>query len=224
MKLLLENWQKYLNEENGVYPYQIYCDMDGVLVDFMSGTLEQINKDLKDEAITGKNIDKLRKKLAMLGRNEIIKQDLDKIDKKNRLQAARNYMYRRLDDDEEFWANLPWAEGSEELWSYISKFNPYILTAPMKGEGSKRGKERWIEKNLSPVPQKVFMSHEKYNWAVTDGKPNVLIDDFEINIDPWNNAQKTLNLPQLGILHVASTSGVNSTIQELENLMNETAI
>ena len=38
--------------------YQIYCDMDGVLVDFMSATIEQINKDLKDKSLVGKKIRK----------------------------------------------------------------------------------------------------------------------------------------------------------------------
>tara|TARA_R110000824_G_scaffold153926_8_gene325756 strand:+ start:4362 stop:5000 length:639 start_codon:yes stop_codon:yes gene_type:complete len=211
MKLLFENWRQYLDEQKETFPYQIYCDMDGVLVDFMSATLEQINKDLKDKTITGKNIDKLRKKLAEFGRDEITAQDLDKMDKKNRLQAARNYMYRRFDDDEEFWANLPWADGGKELWDYISKFNPYILTAPMKGEGSKRGKELWIEKNLDPLPKEVFMSHEKYNWAKEDGKSNVLIDDFTSNTVPWEDHGG------IAILH----TDTNKTIQELEEIANE---
>ena len=216
MKLLFENWREYLNEENGVFPYQIYCDMDGVLVDFMGGTLAQINKDLKDKTITGKSIDKLRKKLAELGRDEIITQDLDKMDKEKRLQVARNYMYRRFENDEKFWAELPWAEGGEELWSYISKFDPYILTAPMKGEGSKRGKELWVKENLNPIksPKKIFMSHEKYNWAVVDGKPNILIDDFEINTIPWEKHGG------IAILH----TNTSDTIQELEELLNETPI
>ena len=90
----------------------------------------------------------------------------------------------------------------------------------MKGEGSKRGKQRWIENNLSPLPKKIFMSHEKYKWAITNGKPNVLIDDFTINIEPWNNRQKALDLPRLGILHTS----VESTIAQLEELKNETLI
>jgi len=222
MKFLLENWQKYLNEQEKSFPYQIYCDMDGVLVDFLTGALNQINKDLKDETIVNKSIDKLRKKLSELGRDQVTPQDLDKMDKENRLQAARNYMYRRFENNEKFWADLPWAEGGKELWSYISQFDPYILTAPMKGEGSKRGKEIWIENNLNPIkpPKKIFMSHQKDNWAVTDGKPNVLIDDFTINIEPWNNRQKALDLPRLGILHTS----VESTIAQLEELKNETLI
>jgi len=209
MNLLFESWRKFLKEESSNFPYQIYCDMDGVLVNFEGAAIEQINKDLKDETITGKNIDKLREKLAQLGRYEIIKQDLDKMDKGNRLQSARNYMYRRLDDDEEFWANLPWAVGGQELWSYISKFNPYILTAPMKGEGSKKGKDIWIQKNLNPRPEKVFMSHKKYNWAVGDeDKPNILIDDFTTNTIPWEEHGG------IAILH----TDTSSTIQKLEKL------
>jgi len=43
----------------------------------------------------------------------------------------------------------------------------------MSGEGSKTGKDLWIQNNLFPAPEEVFKSHEKYNWAVDqDGKPN----------------------------------------------------
>ena len=209
MKLLLENWRQYLNEDEETFPYQIYCDMDGVLVDFLIPTLDQINLDLKDETVTGIKINRLRQELSKLGRDVVTIQDLDKMDKENRLQSARNYMYRRLDDDEEFWANLPWAEGGQELWSYISKFNPYILTAPMKGEGSKRGKDIWIQKNLNPLPEKIYMSHEKYNWAVGgEEEPNVLIDDFTTNTIPWEEHGG------IAILH----TDTSSTIQKLEKL------
>ena len=44
MKLLLENWRKFINEEQ---EYEIYCDMDGVIVDFELGTVEYITSDLK---------------------------------------------------------------------------------------------------------------------------------------------------------------------------------
>ena len=46
MKLLLENFQSFVNEQEQTLP-QIYCDMDGVLVDFEKGIIDQINKDLQ---------------------------------------------------------------------------------------------------------------------------------------------------------------------------------
>ena len=55
MKLLLENWREYLKEEQE-FPYQIYCDMDGVLVDFIKGVVEQMNKDIKDSSIQTKEM------------------------------------------------------------------------------------------------------------------------------------------------------------------------
>ena len=37
MKLLLENWRQYLKKQEG--EYQIYCDMDGVLVDILTAPM-----------------------------------------------------------------------------------------------------------------------------------------------------------------------------------------
>ena len=51
MRLLLENWRKFIKEEEDSFPYQVYCDMDGVLVDFIKGTVNYItNKLQSDEA------------------------------------------------------------------------------------------------------------------------------------------------------------------------------
>jgi 5'(3')-deoxyribonucleotidase len=215
MKLILENWRKFIGEANGNFPYQIYCDMDGVLADFEVGAVEKINRDIKDKNISGGFMDKLRLALSELGRDEITKTDLSKMDKGARLQPARDYMYDVLSDDEEFWATLPWMPGGKELWSYVSKYGSYILTAPMdnKGQGSEKGKRIWIENNLNPKPGVIEMSHDKYKWAISkDGKPNILIDDFSTNTDPWNKVQKAQGLPQLAILHTDTTS----TIQKLE--------
>ena len=45
MKLLFENWRRFLIEAKQG-PHQIYCDMDGVLVDFVAGVVKQINEDV----------------------------------------------------------------------------------------------------------------------------------------------------------------------------------
>mgnify|MGYP003117293247 FL=1 len=191
MKLLLENWRRFLNEEQ---EYEIYCDMDGVLVDFELGTVEYITNDLK----TGK-ASELEEEL---GRDYITVEDI----KSNK--AVRNYMYKELEHNAEFWENLPWIENGPELWAAIAPHNPNILTTPM-GYGSEIGKQAWIDKNLNPPPKKVFMSREKYRWA---NKNSILIDDWTKNTIPWkehdgiailhrdSNLEKTLSmLQELGL-------------------------
>ena len=42
MKLILETWRKFLNEEIQD-KYQIFLDMDGVLVDMTEGVVETVN-------------------------------------------------------------------------------------------------------------------------------------------------------------------------------------
>ena len=46
MKLILENWRKFLNEEIQD-KYQIFLDMDGVLVDMTAGVVNTVNTNLQ---------------------------------------------------------------------------------------------------------------------------------------------------------------------------------
>jgi hypothetical protein len=52
-------------------------------------------------------------------------------------------------------------------------------------EGSRDGKREWLATHLDPAPAQVYMSHEKYRWSTTEGKPNILIDDWNKNLVPW---------------------------------------
>ena len=85
------------------------------------------------------------------------------------------------------------------------------------GEGSQTGKRMWIKKNLNPSPEKVFISHEKYEWAMTDGRPNVLIDDFSTNTEPWLIAggfailHTNFNDTKAGLEYIATISRQKST-------------
>ena len=222
MKLLFENWRGYLKEQEKTFPYQIYCDMDGVLVDFMKGTLAAINKsfNMPETRASSKTLSKLFRKIFDIEGGavpEVGPEDIGmpgQVDASKKIALIRRYMYKLIADDPEHWANLPPMPDAMQLWNYISRYNPNILTAPMD-KGSEKGKTWWIINNLNPAPKEIFMSHDKFKWAVDqNGRPNVLIDDFEINVKPWRAKGG------IAILHTSA----EKTIYELEALLNETPI
>ena len=195
MSNFTKKWKQFLAEDRQG-PHQIYCDMDGVLVDFLKGALNQMNEDTENASLPEKEdsgrLNALGKLKLVMKHTGVDRLEAHHIEKNARgpkelRKPAIKYMYERLWDDEEFWASLPWMPGGKSLWEAIRGYNPYILTAPM-GKGSERGKQRWIDKNLNPQPQKVFMSHDKYKWAKNGDEKNVLIDDFISNIKPFRKS------------------------------------
>jgi len=42
-----------------------------------------------------------------------------------------------------FWANLPWMPDGQELWRYIKKYKPSILSSPSRSQTSRVGKDAW---------------------------------------------------------------------------------
>ena len=188
-----DKWKRFIAERKQS-PHQVYCDMDGVLVDFVRGALISINEDVNNAKLSDKketggmtDLGHLRRAMKREGVDTVTEEHIEKFaggHSKVRKYAIR-HMYASLSDDVDFWANLPWMEGGRELWDSIKKYEPYILTAPM-GPGSEEGKRKWIRRNLSPSPKKIFMSHDKFKWATdSGGNANILIDDFMTNIGPW---------------------------------------
>ena len=96
-------------------------------------------------------------------------------------------------DAEELFADLPKFKSADKLVSIIDQlagsFN--ILSSPLAEDkpGSIRGKNRWLDKNISIMPAKRIFDHEKYKYATqSDGTPNILIDDYKFNINKWREA------------------------------------
>ena len=49
-----------------------------------------------------------------------------------------------------FWSTLPWMSGGKQLWSYISKFDPHILSAYVEESFDPNcipGKTEWLRRN-----------------------------------------------------------------------------
>ena len=224
MKLLIENWREYLD---GKEPeFQIYCDMDGVLVDFVNAAVNTVNEDIVDMSIpshkeTGgiTTIGRVRRALEEEGRSFITKDDIEIKGKTKVQKAANSYMYRRVENDFDWWVKLEWMPDGRELWDYIRVFNPYILTAPMKQEGSKEGKRAWVKKNLQlpngNQPEKVILNSKKYLYANVGPTMNILIDDMTKNTVPWNEATKDTD--SVAILHTSA----KDTIRQLEGLLKK---
>ena len=165
---------------------RVYCDMDGVLVDFVGGVVPKVNEALRTppEGL----FELAQEVIAELGRNYVSAADLEKYTPTGSKKASE-FMYRVVEDDVEFWANLEWNPEGKALWEGIKEKGVTILTSPMDkrgAQGSLEGKLIWLENNLGLDNIKgVVFEHEKFRYATTGGGNNVLFDDFMSKIGPW---------------------------------------
>jgi hypothetical protein len=151
--------------------YEVYCDMDGVLVDFERGY----------EELTGKDI------------------------RGNHVKGDGDFWQPITDAGVEFWAKLKWMPDGKQLWDYIKKHKPNLLSAPSREESSRIGKHIWVENNIPGVNLILRAADKKQEFA----SPNaILIDDRADNVQRWKDAGG------VGIHHTSA----ENTINELEKL------
>lgn len=82
-----------------------------------------------------------------------------------------------------FWSKMPWMPQGKQLWNFISRYNPELLTSPSKDNNSRLGKNLWVKNNLNPQPKVVFSySEDKQTYAQQSA---ILIDDKKSNIEQW---------------------------------------
>lgn len=104
-----------------------------------------------------------------------------------------------------FWSEMSWMPGGENLYNYIKKYTPNLLSSPSWDESSKIGKKQWVNKNTPGT--KLILSPRKYKQDYSL-KGRILIDDLKPTIDEWNAKGG------IGILHTSAAS----TIEELKKL------
>ena len=201
-----EKWRRFLSEGRSV-PYQIYCDMDCVLVDLLGGIAEAIGFEDMEPNIRSAAIQALESGELW---SDLIKKEKEYPE----LGMGTREIFKVITQDVDFWANLPAMQDAQQLWSFLNSLNPepYILSAPWDEE-SRKGKVLWLSGlagNLNPLPPKdrIILTHEKHKYAMNPetGKPNILIDDMDKYVDPWVAA---------GGIAIKHTS-TNTTLQELE--------
>ncbi len=153
--------------------YKLYCDLDGVLVNFTGGY----------EKLTGQNIE------GKFINNEAFWKPIS-------------------DAKEHFWAELEWCHDGRDLWDYIQKYKPIILSAPSREVSSQIGKDMWLSRHIPEITssQRYYVPRwEKMKYAYSKA---ILIDDMSNTIEEW------INKGGIGILHTSTSN----TIKQLEDL------
>ena len=125
--------------------------------------------------------------------------------------ADKETRWNAINQTKGFWANLEWMPGAKRLWDFISKYDTEILSAYSGRDPSSRtGKLKWLSKNTKIKRGKInlVMRSDKQKYATTNGKPNILIDDYIKNINEWEAKGG------IGIHH----TNVSKSIAELKRL------
>jgi hypothetical protein len=104
-----------------------------------------------------------------------------------------------------FWITLQWMPDGKQLWDYIKKYNPILLSAPSREESSKLGKRVWVKRELPGAKLILKYASQKQEYA---SPTSILIDDRQKNIDQWKAAGG------IGILHTNTAN----TIKQLKQL------
>jgi 5'(3')-deoxyribonucleotidase len=105
----------------------------------------------------------------------------------------------------DFWRNLEWMSDGKELWDYIKKYEPELLSAPSRQPESRVAKHDWVKEHLPDVILNLRSAKHKKDFA----SPNhILIDDRVDNINSWIEAGG------IGILH----KNTKKTISELNKI------
>ena len=139
---------------------EIYVDMDGVLADFFGEWAKLMDVD-----------------------------HFSDINKQHDINDA----LQKIRDTDDFWLRLPIFPDAKNLLNLIKQVRGEysICTSPLADDpNSENHKRTWVEKNLAFFPPKeVHVTHNKPQFATAkDGTPNILIDDYGVNINAWEAA------------------------------------
>ena len=164
----------------------LYLDMDGVQADFFTAW-------------------------ARLFGQERYKDIGDKPAREASIQDLSN---RGPEFVEQFFATLPVLPSFAALLSWL-KSNDVdftVLSAPLRGnhEASIQGKLTWLDRHNPGTSARAIFTGDKQRYAVTQGQPNVLVDDFKKYIAAWRDAGG------IGILH--RDNNLRATLDQLARI------
>ncbi len=110
-----------------------------------------------------------------------------------------------LNKHENFWSTIPPMKDWKIYWDHIEKYDPHILTAVPGWDHNfsevDRGKREWYRRHIPSLPESrihVVRRKDKQLYAVNGNTRNILIDDYEQNIEEFEAAGG------IGIHHVSA--------------------
>jgi hypothetical protein len=116
----------------------------------------------------------------------------------------------------DFFANIPKTSSCDQIIQLALGFSGSysILSSPLRNdeENTIIQKKIWIQKNLSPLPEEIFIVREKSPFAQYQGTKNILIDDRPDNIIQWKEAGG------FGIRYQANKDDIELIEKELINI------
>jgi hypothetical protein len=189
---MIKNYAQFITEEDHekATTKRLFCDLDGVLVDFDRGFTE-----------------------IPENTEHLLPKDYEE-------KHGKNSIWPLIEKyGESFWTDLKWMKDGRELWDYIKRYDPIILSSPSLSDTCIPGKTKWVRQNLTikqePVTDsanftdetRLILDRDKYKYAKSEN--DILIDDTREKLEKWSEAGGT------GILHDDATD----TIRVVEQIM-----
>lgn len=172
-----------LNELNQKSMPHLYLDMDGVQADLFHAIAKRERVDHWDD-IPDQN--EAITRLSLKGPEEVYN------------------LFRGLDP-------LP---GGQVIikWLHDNKIPFTVLSAPLRNEpeASIEAKKDWLDQYNPGTSKTARFTKRKYMYAITNGTPNVLVDDFNYYLHSWVDAG--------GIAVKHSDATTDHTIKQLEKI------
>lgn len=150
-----------------------YLDLDGVLVDFVGGSLKLHGKHIPPSEVLW--------------------------DFPQQVGFAGTWVSEFWDPlGHQFWANLKWTFEGPSLLASLEKLfgaeNVVLMTSPCETPGSVEGKVEWIKKHCPGYARRFFVGPPKHLAA---GPNKVLVDDHEGNTDKFEqHGGRTVLVPR----------------------------
>lgn len=119
--------------------------------------------------------------------------DIHNVEHYNQMSNEQWEQFFKKTNAEQLFSGLPAFNNANALLAMVRKMagGYKILSSPLNfdREGSIRGKRAWLSQHISVPADGVIFEHEKYKYARGfQGQPNILIDDYGVNIKKWRDA------------------------------------